>query len=106
MGHGRYKNLWPMRQPGLTGNREIFKCTECNAETDPTAGHNGEPDRHQCRPDCRCNSKLTIVRTATFGENYDGIRFGGVDVPTGTPPGPEAAARRAYAENYDRVFNR
>jgi len=105
MGHGRYKNLWPMRQPGfLNREREIFKCTECGAETAPAAGHDGEPDVHRCRPGCRCRSKLTVVRPADFGENFARVRFDGMDVPTGPGENPVAAAREKYAEGWERVF--
>lgn len=106
MSFGRYKNLWEMRQPGLHGERQIFKCTECGAETHSPAGWNGAPDRHKCRPDCRCNQKLTIVRPADFGKNFDRIRFGtlAAEVPVGPGANPVAEARRAYRENFDRIF--
>ena len=104
MGHGRFKNLWPMRQPGLNGTREIFKCTECGAETDSPKGWNGEPDRHKCGPGCRCNSKLTIVSLADFGENFDQVHFGGIDVPTGPGANPVAEAMHNYADGWDRIF--
>jgi hypothetical protein len=103
---GRYKNLWEMRQPGFTGERQIFKCTECGAETDATGGWNGEPDRHLCRSGCRCNSKLTIVRTSDFGRNLEQVRFDGIDVPMGPGENPVAAALTAYATNWDRVFGK
>ena len=53
--------FWEMRvggpyddQPGQDSSREIFKCTGCGAETLPDQGHNGEPDKHRCRPGCPC----------------------------------------------------
>ncbi len=52
--------FWEMRtggpysdKPGQDPSTEIFKCTDCGAETIPEKGFGGEPDKHLCSRDCR-----------------------------------------------------
>lgn len=53
------EKYWPMRVGGPYSEKdgdanEIFKCTDCGAETETAAGWNGAPNKHQCRPGCAC----------------------------------------------------
>ncbi len=51
---GRYSKYWEMRQgPPHFDGVEIFKCTDCGGETEPDAGHNGEPDTDNCAAHCK-----------------------------------------------------
>jgi len=48
-----------MREGGPRGSgieNEIFKCVKCGGETHHPAGHNGEPDPHNCGPNCSIHS--------------------------------------------------
>ncbi|OPY17017.1 MAG: hypothetical protein A4E74_01550 [Syntrophus sp. PtaB.Bin075] len=78
----RQEQFWPMYTGGPYSKTdgdavEIFKCTECGAETVPENGHSGAPDRHRCHPGCRCNQ----------GD----WRIGGGD-------------QSLYKRNFDRIF--
>ena len=66
----KYKNVWAMRRPS---GREFFKCTECGGESNPAKGHSGEPDRHQCRGDCQCNSCNAQAGSPAYRANFDAI---------------------------------
>ncbi|MBI5843744.1 MAG: hypothetical protein HZB23_03640 [Deltaproteobacteria bacterium] len=66
----RYENVWAMRRPN---GAEFYKCTECGGETHPANGHNGEPDAHQCRNGCQCNSCRVKAGSVSFRANFDAI---------------------------------
>lgn len=55
---------------------EMYKCTDCGAETYPAAGWNGAPDPHKCHPGCRAN--------------HGDWKIGGVSL--------------AYRRNFDKIF--
>ena len=53
------EKYWPMRSGGPYSKTdgdatEIFKCTDCGAETEPANGWNGAPDKHHCHRGCPC----------------------------------------------------
>ena len=53
---GKYDRYWEMTEGGPYdegGGNEIFKCTDCGAETFPDEGHNGEPDPGACHAECK-----------------------------------------------------
>ena len=54
---------------------EIYKCTDCGAETQPDEGWNGAPNPHHCRPGCRENHGDGKIRGASrvFKRNFDAI---------------------------------
>lgn len=50
---GHYDRYWPMLRGGPhEEGREIYKCTDCGAETEPAEGHNGEPESRLCGEEC------------------------------------------------------
>jgi hypothetical protein len=105
--HGKFKNMWEMRQPGIFSKKpvEIFKCTECGAETHPANGHNGEPDVHRCLPGCRCKSKKVVHRRC-FGDEFNDIEFCGIDVPMGPGDNPVKTAMDNFSKHYYEVFGK
>jgi hypothetical protein len=55
------EQFWPMKMGGPYSEKEgdateIFKCTGCGAETEPEKGHSGQPEKHNCSPDCPCKN--------------------------------------------------
>ena len=76
---GKYDHFWEMREGGpYDDGREVYKCTDCGAVTQPDAGWNGAPDPSLCREGCK--SRRTDWRP------------GGVS--------------DAYRHNYDRIFRK
>jgi hypothetical protein len=57
------------------GEEQMFKCTECGAESFPEEGWSGSPDTHRCSHDCKMhhgdwvNGKLT----PSFRKEFDRI---------------------------------
>lgn len=51
----RFDRYWEMRE--FTGKgqpaAEIFRCTDCGAETEHPEGFNGEPDPDRCAAHCK-----------------------------------------------------
>ena len=57
----RKEQFWPMKMGGPYSKTEgdateIYKCTECGAETESEKGWNGTPNAHRCSKYCTCNS--------------------------------------------------
>ena len=76
---GKRDRYWEMREGGPYDGEnanQIFKCTDCGAETHHPKGWNGEPDPHLCTADCR--------------RDHGDWRPGG--------------ARPVYKKNFDRIF--
>lgn len=74
---GRFDKYWELTEGGpYDEGREIFKCTECGAETVPVEGWDGEPDPGMCQHGC-------------------GVR------ETDWLPG---RANRKYKRNFERIF--
>lgn len=76
---GRYDGYWELNQkagPGEARAEQIYKCTDCGAESHPDAGFNGAPDPGHCRDGCR-------------------------NIPGDWRPG---GVSDAYRRNYDRIF--
>lgn len=73
---GRFDKFWELTEGGpYEPGNEIFKCTECGAETHHPAGWNGEPDPHLCRPGCSCKeSDYAPGRlNSAYKRNFDRI---------------------------------
>lgn len=73
---GGYKRYWPMRRGGPYHDKkqEIFKCTECGAETKNMEGWNGSPDTHKCHPGCRHDFGDWFHRQSDrYRDNFDRI---------------------------------
>jgi hypothetical protein len=63
----------PYDTPGESS--EMFKCTDCGAETHPEDGWNGAPNPHRCHPGCQANHgdwKIGAV-SRVYKRNYDRI---------------------------------
>jgi len=78
----RKEQFWPMKSGGPYSKNEgdaveIFKCTDCGAETEPERGHSGSPNKHLCSRNCSCNSSDWK---------------------------PGAGLSRAAKQNFDRIF--
>lgn len=78
--HRRSEQFWPMLSGGPYAKTdgdavEVFKCTGCGAETIPATGHSGSPDKHRCRPGCRCGQGDWRPGgvTSAFKRNFDRI---------------------------------
>lgn len=57
----RKEQYWPMKLGGPYSKAEgdateIFKCTECGAETESERGWDGSPNKHLCTKNCTCQS--------------------------------------------------
>jgi len=76
-GKGKTERFWPLREGGPYDkpgeSREMYKCIGCGAETYPEKGWNGEPDKHQCKPGCTCQSDLIQGNSRQFRQNFDRI---------------------------------
>lgn len=71
---GRFDQYWEMRKGGPYDKNpaEIFKCTKCNAETEPERGFNGDPSTHRCHHDCRMeHSDLRSVANDNYRKGYE-----------------------------------
>lgn len=75
---GFFDRYWEMQKGGPydASGKEIYKCTDCGAETIPGEGWNGEPDPGGC--DKNCPSRRSDW----------------------TPGG----VSEAYRKNFDRIF--
>lgn len=73
---GKYGRFWEMKQggPEAKKHKEIFKCTDCGAETRHPAGFDGEPDLSRCSAHC---SSRTDWRPGSvsgpYRDHYDQI---------------------------------
>lgn len=70
---GRFGGYWPMQQGGpqdkdTDSAEQIFKCTDCGAETHPADGWNGAPNPGHCKSGCK--NKETDRHVGRFGPNY------------------------------------
>lgn len=63
----------PYDKPGESA--EMFKCTDCGAETHPKEGWNGAPNPHKCHPGCRANHGDWKIGGASrlFKRNFDRV---------------------------------
>ncbi len=79
--YGKYGRYWEMRRggPHAKRHREIFKCSDCGAETVCENGWNGAPDPSNCKPWCRSRSEDWRPGhvTEAYRKNYDAIFRGG-----------------------------
>ena len=51
---GKFDRYWEMTEGGpYDEGEEMFKCTDCGAETFPDEGWNGEPDLENCKKTCK-----------------------------------------------------
>ncbi len=51
---GKFDRYWEMTSGGpYDKGEEMFKCTDCGAETFPDEGFNGEPSPGNCAKECR-----------------------------------------------------
>ena len=73
---GKYGRFWEMKQggPHAKKHKEIFKCTDCGAETHHPDGFNGEPDVSHCAKHCgsRTDWRPGCVSGA-YRDNFDKI---------------------------------
>jgi len=73
-----YKKYWPMEQYMGKGQppAEVFKCTQCDQTTHTVKGHNGEPDKHVCTPQCQASHgdwNAVSNQKKTYSEQFDKI---------------------------------
>ncbi len=73
---GKFDRYWEMRLGGpKSKGREIFKCTDCGAETKPGNGYNGEPDPGHCHQGCKSRETdwLPGNGSTSYKQNFSAI---------------------------------
>lgn len=72
-----YDGYWEMNEGGPYDNSEsandIFKCTDCGAETHPAAGFNGAPNPALCKRGCKNREFQGKSRSGNprYRQNFD-----------------------------------
>ena len=72
----KYGKFWEMktRNPfAPKGEEQMFKCTDCGAESFPDKGWDGSPNTHKCSHDCKMDHSSVTSPTSTYKENLGKI---------------------------------
>lgn len=74
---GHYDRYWEMQKGGPydEAGQEIYKCTDCGAETLPDEGWNGAPDPDRCGGNCSSRSSDWAPGRVSdrYRDNFDRI---------------------------------